>query len=153
MRQGILLFLSLAMFCHCAKDDSLSPEDQLKKDDGIIQDYLTVHKLTATKTASGLYYIITNPGSGSNPTVNNVVTVYYQGYFTDNTVFDQTVFGTPATFPLKSVIKGWQEGIPLIKKGGEVKLLIPSYLGYGNSPPGGIPENAVLIFDVQLLSF
>jgi FKBP-type peptidyl-prolyl cis-trans isomerase FkpA len=153
MRPVILMALSVIMFCSCAKDEFLSPADQAKKDDGIIQTYLTDHKLTATKTASGLYYIISNPGTGSNPTVNNVVTVYYQGYFTDNKVFDQTVFGTPATFPLGQVIKGWQEGIPLIKKGGTIKLLVPSALGYGNDPPSGIPAGSVLIFDVELLSF
>ena len=145
--------MCIVLFSNCSKENSLSPEDQLKKDDGIIQEYLTNHKLTATKTPSGLYYIITNPGTGSNPKITNVVTVYYQGYFTDNKVFDQTVFGSPATFPLNQVIKGWQEGIPLLKKGGTATLFIPSYLGYADNPPSGIPSNAVLIFDVELLNF
>ncbi len=153
MRLIILMTLCIGLCSHCAKDNSLSPADQAKKDDGIITDYLTAHKLTATKTASGLYYISTYPGTGGYPSANSTVTVYYQGYLPDNTVFDQTVFGSPATFALNNVIKGWQEGIPLIKKGGTTKLLIPSALGYGNNPPSGIPANSVLIFDVELLNF
>lgn len=153
MRYLFLLGMCIVLFSNCSKDNFLSPEDQLKKDDGLIQEYLTNHKLTATKTASGLYYIITKQGNGSYPKVTNVVTVNYQGYFTDDKIFDQSTVGSPVTFPLNQVIKGWQEGIPLIRKGGKATLFIPSYLGYADNPPSGIPSNAVLIFDVELLNF
>ncbi len=145
------LLLSLTLFAACAKDD-LSPEEQLIKDTEIIQAYLTDHSLTAQSTASGLHYLIEVEGTGGHPNINHEVTVFYKGYFTDDEVFDQTG-GTPISFPLANVITGWQEGIPLFQKGGKGKLFLPSALGYGRNPPSGIPSNAVLIFDVELVDF
>ena len=65
-------------------------------------------------------------------------------------MFDRTS-GTPVSFFLSQVIKGWQEGIPLIKKGGKATLLIPSSLGYGSHSAGSIPANSVTIFEVELV--
>jgi len=142
---GILLF-------GCKKEKDLSPAAQLEKDIEIIQTYLADKNLTAQSTASGLHYIIEVEGDGEHPTVNSSVTVFYKGYYPDDVIFDQT--GTnPATFPLGNVILGWQEGIPVFKKGGKGKLFLPSALAYGSTPPQGIPKNAVMIFDVELVSF
>jgi FKBP-type peptidyl-prolyl cis-trans isomerase FkpA len=91
-------------------------------------------------------------GTGGNPTINDEVTVFYKGYFLDDSVFDQTS-SDPISFPLGNVIKGWQEGIPLFKKGGKGKLFLPSVLAYGSNPPPGFPKNAVMIFDVELVDF
>ena len=68
---------------------------------------------------------------------------------TDGTVFDQST-SAGISF-LTNVILGWQEGIPMFSEGGTGKLLIPSPLGYGNRAVGNIPENSVLIFDVELI--
>jgi FKBP-type peptidyl-prolyl cis-trans isomerase FkpA len=97
---------------------------------------------------SGLYYVIDQPGTGNNPTINSTVTVNYKGYFTNEQIFD----GSTATFPLSNVIKGWQLGIPLFKKGGKGKLLLPSRLGYKNGVTG-IPAGSVLIFEIDLIDF
>ncbi len=101
--------------------------------------------------ASGLYYVIDTPGTGANPTASSTVVVSYKGYFTDETVFD----GSTITIALNNVIKGWQQGIPLFKKGGKGKLLIPSKLGYGSSGSGSgkIGPGKVLIFDIDLIDF
>jgi FKBP-type peptidyl-prolyl cis-trans isomerase FkpA len=106
----------------------------------------------AQSTASGLHYVIEEPGTGGHPTLDDEVTVNYKGYLLDGNVFDQTS-GTPITFGLRQVILGWQEGIPLFQKGGKGKLFIPSGLGYGANPPSGIPSRAVLAFDVDLVDF
>ncbi|MBN2236662.1 MAG: FKBP-type peptidyl-prolyl cis-trans isomerase [Bacteroidales bacterium] len=121
---------------------------QLEIDKAIIEQYLSDHDLTAQVTASGLYYIINNPGTGVQPTISSNVTVNYTGKLTTGLVFDS---GT-SSFPLSNVIKGWQEGIPLLKAGGTGKLFIPSGLGYGTTGSGSIPANTVLIFDVYLIS-
>jgi FKBP-type peptidyl-prolyl cis-trans isomerase FkpA len=81
------------------------------------------------------------------------VVANYKGYLTDGTVFDESKTGSPATFALKTVIPGWQEGLQLIGVKGKIKLLIPSALGYGSTAKTNIPANSVLIFDIELVEF
>lgn len=103
-------------------------------------------------TESGLQYEIVEEGDGPKPTVNDQVTVHYRGTLTDGTVFDSSYErGQPATFPLNRVVKGWQEGIPLMPVGSKFKFTIPPDLGYGSRAQGPIPANATLIFEVELL--
>ena len=151
---------------------SCKKEDFELLNDEEIRTYLDSKGLTAEKTGSGLYYIIDKPGAGENPDIRSTVTVHYHGYYTDGEVFqrmsqrllhgyytDGEVFdssvdrGKPSEFPLRNVIEGWQEGIPLFKRGGKGVLLIPSHLAYGASPPAGIRDNAVLVFDIELFDF
>ena len=115
-----------------------------------IEKYISDNNLDAKKTASGLYYVIEKEGEGKNPIVSSTVRVAYKGSFTNGKVFDQSD-AEGISFPLNRVIKGWTEGIPLFKVGGEGKLLIPSNLGYGNGGTGGIPGGSVLVFDIKLL--
>lgn len=148
--KSFLLLLAFALaFSACKKDESLSPEDQLTKDIGLIEQYLTDHDLVAESTSSGLHYIIETPGIGEYPTVNSTVTVQYKGYLLNGNEFDS---GT-STFPLANVIQGWVEGIPKFKKLGRGKLLIPSGLAYGPMGSTNIAANTVLIFDIHLISF
>ena len=139
-----LLLISLIVVLSACKKHKLQSE----KDDDTIKQYLTDHNLTATKTDSGLYVIVTNPGTGDGCGANSTVKVAYKGYYTDGSVFDQS---TGAQFSLQSVIKGWTEGIPYFKEGGNGVLLIPSKLGYGETGSGSVPGNTVLIFDVKLI--
>lgn len=105
------------------------------------------------KTESGLAYKILEEGKGQNPKPTDTVKVHYTGKLTDGSVFDSSVErGQPATFPLNRVIKGWTEGVQLIKPGGKIKLVIPSDLAYGdNGAPPKIPGGATLTFEVELL--
>lgn len=103
-------------------------------------------------TASGLQYEVITEGKGANPKAESTVTVNYKGTLIDGTVFDSSYErGQPATFPLNQVIRGWTEGIPLMKEGAKYKFYIPSELGYGPSAQGKIKANSVLIFEVELL--
>lgn len=152
MRQ-LSLFLAIACLSvlSCKKD--VSPEEQLQIDIQKIKDYLVANNLTATETASGLHYIITQEGTGGNPTLQSNVTVRYKGYLLDGTVFDQTSGTSTVTFPLANLIQAWKEGIPLMKKGGKGTFFSPSALAYGPNGVPGIPGNSVLVFEIELVNF
>ncbi|MFV0248049.1 MAG: FKBP-type peptidyl-prolyl cis-trans isomerase [Tenacibaculum sp.] len=105
-------------------------------------------------TNSGLQYKILKKGKGENPKANSKVKVHYHGTLIDGTVFDSSVDRkTPADFYANRVIKGWTEGLQLMKPGAKYKFFIPSELGYGATPrPGGkIKPFSTLIFEVELL--
>lgn len=108
----------------------------------------------AQTTASGLRYIVEQEGTGKAPLATDQVTVHYTGYLLNGKKFDSSVDrGQPATFGLNQVIRGWTEGLQLMKEGGKTKFIIPSELGYGAQGAGGglIPANAWLVFDVELI--
>ena len=125
--------------------------DYEAKNEADIIEYIEENDLVANRTNSGLYYVINEEGTGTRPTSSSNVTVAYKGYFLDGTVFDQSD-ANGISFGLDQVIRGWTEGIPLFKEGGEGILLIPSSLGYGLNGAGSIPRGAVLVFDVNLIS-
>ncbi len=151
-----LSILATVLFIGCGDSNSSIPAAEPGTKEAEIQDYLKSKKLfgKAQKTASGLYYVMESEGEGRAPSIEDQVKVHYHGTLLDESVFDSSVDrGTPAEFPLRGVIKGWQEGIPLLKPGGKAKLVIPPDLGYGPRPAGGgkIPANSVLVFDVELI--
>lgn len=143
-----LPFLLLTiLFISCKNDDTV---DFTAQNQAEIEKYIADNNLNAQKSDSGLYYVINEPGTGAQPIASSNVTVAYKGYFTDNSIFDQSEEGT--SFSLQQVIPGWTEGITYFKEGGNGILLVPSNLGYGLSGRSGIPGGAVLIFDINLIS-
>ena len=144
MKIFILLLLTVLTFTACNKK-----KKQAKLDDEIIANYISENQLNATKTADGLYYVITKEGVGEHPTSNSTVKVAYKGFFTTNSIFDESDT-TGVSFSLTNVIQGWQKGIPYFKPGGKGLLLIPSAMGYGRTAKRGIPANSVLIFRIDL---
>lgn len=154
--RNIFVALVLVLFVGCSSDDistSIPTEfiDFSAENDLEIQTFLEANNLEAERSDTGLYYIIDNPGEGSNPVATDNVTVAYRGYFTNGATFDQSVDGI--SFDLQNVIAGWTEGIPFFKEGGSGVLLIPSALGYGNlGLRGVVPGGAVIIFDVEVIS-
>src|SRR4051794_28318880 len=91
--------------------------------------FASANGITAVKHSSGIYYQIIDTGSGKRPTINNTVSAIYTGKLLDGTKFDESL--TPVDFPLSGVIEGWGIAIPLIAKGGRIKLIIPSAYAYG----------------------
>ena len=105
-------------------------------------------------TASGLRYIDEVVGSGASPKPGQNVTVNYTGTLENGTKFDSSFDrGTPYTFRFgrDPVIQGWDEGLVSMKVGGKRRLIVPPQLGYGSEGRPGIPPNATLIFEVELL--
>src|SRR4051812_7529393 len=106
-------------------------------------------------TPSGLKYQVLKQGTGTvSPKPTDTVNVHYHGTLMDGTVFDSSVQrGQPISFPLNGVIRGWTEGLQLMKVGDKFKFEIPPNLAYGeNSPSPAIPPNSTLVFEVELLA-
>jgi len=129
-------------------------------DDKVLTEYFRDNKIKATRTPSGLYYVINKKGAGENVKVGQNVTMKYYGKFLDGKRFDSNMdenyntTGNPFTFHLGRgrVIRGWDEGVQLLSPGTRATLYIPSPLGYGAQPVGPIPPNSVLVFDVEVVS-
>ncbi len=145
--------------------DSLKAIDQLKIDDKLITEYLDKNKIKAVKAPQGTYVEIITPGAGDAIDTSKVVKVNYTGKtlggdkaFDSNT---DSAFGHKEIFPVNmgaipgtpgSVIKGWIDGLSMLKKGSKARLYIPSSIAYGSRGAGGqIPPNANLSFDVEVV--
>lgn len=104
---------------------------------------------------SGLQYKVITNGAGPKPTKDQTVKVHYRGTLIDGSEFDSSYKrGEPVEFPVGRVIAGWVEALQMMSVGSKWQLFIPSELAYGEqgNPRGGIGPNAVLIFDVELIS-
>lgn len=134
-----------------AKKANIGKEQQMQ-----IEAFAKANNLTIKTLPSGLSYVMETVGTGEQAVAGKTVAVHYTGKLLDGTKFDSSLDrGQPIDFPLGqgNVIKGWDEGIALFKVGGKGKLLIPSYLAYGESSPSpAIPADAILIFDIELVS-
>lgn len=138
-----IISLSASLIC-CSKDAQRTASTE-KIDPQLIEGMTT--------TASGLHYRVIKEGEGKSPTINDKVTVHYTGKFPNGKVFDSSVDrGQPATFGVKQVIAGWTEGLQLMKPGAQYEFVIPGKLAYGKRGTRGIPANATLVFEVELIS-
>ncbi|ULQ57936.1 FKBP-type peptidyl-prolyl cis-trans isomerase [Flavihumibacter rivuli] len=138
----------------CSKSDnqSCTPVPAQNEEAQILQ-YVNSNNMTAVKDPSGLYYQILQEGTGSNPNLTSRVYVKYKGYLTNGTQFDALDNPSLSGWALGGLIQGWQIGIPKIKKGGKIKMVIPSSLAYGCNQVGTIPANSILVFEVELVDF
>ena len=108
-------------------------------------------KQEAIETGSGLQYKALITGTGRKPKANSKVTVHYRGLLLNGVTFDSSFDDDePVSFGLKSVIKGWTEGVPLMPVGSVFVFLIPPELAYGDRGQGLIPPDATLIFEIEL---
>jgi FKBP-type peptidyl-prolyl cis-trans isomerase len=117
------------------------------------EEYLAANakKAGVKVTASGLQYRELTAGTGKQPGPTSTVTVHYKGTFINGKQFDSSYDrGQPISFPLDGVIKGWTEGLQLMKEGGKIELVIPQDLAYGAGRPG-IPPYQTLVFQVELI--
>ncbi|WP_179414456.1 FKBP-type peptidyl-prolyl cis-trans isomerase [Mucilaginibacter sp. E4BP6] len=156
MKKTFIIILSVLTigFISCKKSSpTLTAAQQAGVDDGLIKTYISTHNIDSVKkdSASGIYYKIVAKGTGAYPTASSTVIVNYQGMLLNGSVFaPQGNLGSP----LVDLISGWQIGLPFINTGGTIMLLLPSRYGYGDSSPSPtIPNNSVLIFTIQLISF
>jgi len=108
----------------------------------------------ATSTASGLKYKVLKKGTGDKkPAPTHKVQVHYSGWTTDGKMFDSSVArGSPISFPLNRVIKGWTEGVGLMVVGEKRRLWLPAEMAYGKTPSRPGAPAGDLVFDVELLA-
>jgi len=134
---------------------SFPANSQQEKDNKLILDYIKSKGLTnVQRTESGIYYVMEKEGEGAHPTASSKVKAHYNGELLDGTKFDSSYDrNQPLEFNLGQVVRGWGISIPLLKKGGKGKFLIPSDLAYGPRATGKIPANSVLMFDIELIDF
>ena len=123
-----------------------------------LQKILTDSGLVATANASGFFYKINQPGTGSGiSNLCSAITVTYKGSFFNGKAFDSSAAVNSIKIQLGQVILGWQKGVPLISKGGDITLYIPPTLGYGSTDVRDqgnnvvIPANSYLIFNIHIL--
>ncbi len=116
--------------------------------------FLDVKKIKVQPTSTGLYFIPDGEGNGPSPTSGKTAVIHYQASFLNGKTFDDTHV---QDMPLEIVIgkhmtlKGLEEGVCLMKKGGKARLIIPSYLGFGENAAGSVPPFTTLVYDVELI--
>lgn len=121
-------------------------------DDYTIRKYLERSALIGfSRSNSGLYYKIADQGTGSPISLDSIVVANYTGKLLNGVIFDRALAGSEASLNMSSVVKGWQEAIPMIKQGGSIRIVIPSALGYGmqGSSPA-IPPFSCLDFEIKV---
>jgi FKBP-type peptidyl-prolyl cis-trans isomerase FkpA len=161
-RNLLLVVLAACLYVACKSDPAYNKEQQLAIDDDIIVKALEASDETAayTKHPSGVYYRIIAAGTGETPILTDTLLIHYVGRtYPRGVLFDSTttnIDSLSTRFVLASGIEGWQNGIPLIKPGGRIRLLIPSALGYQNRELQNIDSalvaNTNLDFDIRLIS-
>jgi len=125
---------------------------QHQKDINEIEEAIKSGKTDVRSNEQSVYYTILQQGNGKQVALSDTVTVHYKGsLFADGSVFDQTK-EKPARFPLQRLIRGWQIGVPLLKVGGKIKLVIPSGLAYSiRTRAARIPPNSILVFEIEVV--
>jgi FKBP-type peptidyl-prolyl cis-trans isomerase FkpA len=153
-------FLCFVLFYSCKKDSGCGYSDQNivapVSEQQAVKAYLdSMSVYSATKDAVGFYYDVLDGGDGNSPNLCSQIEVSYTGKLTSGAIFEQA----STAFTLGSSIEGLRKGLPIIKKGGHMKLYIPPSLAYGSKEikDGNgkviIPANSILIFDITLNSF
>lgn len=128
--------------------DSLN---QARADWLMIMQQVKTGKIDTTGSREGVFYKILKEGDGPRVELSDTLVLNYKGSLLSNGyVFDQNK-DKPATFPLKRLIRGWQLALPLCRKGGAIRIFIPSGMAYGIRNLGVIPPNSVLAFDIEVL--
>lgn len=158
MKKIFFYAAAVAVMASCANKqseivDTQAIEDTVVVEEVTAQQAVFVDTTGYTTTASGLKYKVVKEGTGAMPKAEDTVEVHYTGKLLDGTVFDSSVErGETISFPLNGVIKGWTEGLQLMKEGAKYEFIIPPYLAYGErgTPGGPIGPNATLYFEVEL---
>ncbi|MFN5188530.1 MAG: FKBP-type peptidyl-prolyl cis-trans isomerase [Chitinophagia bacterium] len=153
-----LIIAGIALFSACSKTDNNDPQSTAcnikatyKNDSSATQRaqmiaFCNNNGITYTIHPSGILYQIITPGDTAKPNLCTSLTMTYTGKLMTGIQFDK---GT-ITYPLKDLIVGWQIAVPLIGKGGKIKMVIPSSLAYGPNANGSIPANSPLYFEMSI---
>ncbi|ANH79791.1 hypothetical protein A8C56_01320 [Niabella ginsenosidivorans] len=155
---GLAVLIGLLLLTGCLKQNDVETctpvpiSNELDTMKAMVRDSAFV--MDTTGETDGIFSEIINPGTGAAPTLSSTVTVKYIAYFMNGKAYDSTYVKTPdgvTTPPLNQLIKGWQLGLPKIKEGGQIRLIIPSSLAYGCNPNAGSLTNQPLYFNIELI--
>lgn len=124
-------------------------DEEIKSFDDTIAAYVKKNNLDMTKSDSGLYYKIHEEGEGESIKQTAMISAIYTGKLLDGTVFDERK--EPMELTLKNLVHGWREIAYYLKPGGKATIIVPPQLGYGQQKLPQIPENSVLIFDIEIV--
>jgi FKBP-type peptidyl-prolyl cis-trans isomerase len=141
------LFAILAISCGKTASTGCTPAPVASEKAAMVK-FCTDNNITYTEHPSGLLYQIMIQGAGAPLNATSQVNAVYTGTLLNGVVFDAAA--TPVSFSLSGVIEGWTIGIPLVRRGGRIKLIIPSALAYSCVGNRNIPPNTPLYFDVTV---
>jgi FKBP-type peptidyl-prolyl cis-trans isomerase FkpA len=146
---GVLL---AGVILSCEKPEPYDEGAQYLIDEAIIKHWADTSKIELIKHPSGLYYKVIEQGTGlKSPDSTDNLQVLYTGKLLTDSIISATTDTVTYKFLLGNSIEGWKKGLPLIKEGGRIRLLIPSKMAYRNyDVVAGVPKNAVLDFDISL---
>ncbi len=162
LKTSLLLVFCLisGLFIACEKTAPYDGDAQLVIDDAIISKWIQDNSATFTKHSSGVYYSIGRAGTGDKLIgLEDTLYVQYEGRVLDaDSAFSSTLTETDTLrVMLSAVMPGWQKVVPLIKSGGQIRMIIPSTLAYQNRPVSygnnkyqQVPENSILDFTVNI---
>ncbi|NCT94817.1 MAG: hypothetical protein GXC72_10360 [Chitinophagaceae bacterium] len=151
MKQTVLVVAALMslLFLSCGKTESGCQPKTPASEKAEMVAYCNSNGINYTEHASGILYEIILPGSGVTPSSTNTISAVYTCKLLNNTLVDSNA--NPTDFYLGgNLIDGWKIAIPLIKKGGRIKIVVPSALAYSCTGRGSVPPNSPLFFDITL---
>jgi FKBP-type peptidyl-prolyl cis-trans isomerase FkpA len=148
MKNIVFLSFVFLLSAGCIKEDKACTPVNPSAEEGRIAAFAAANGMSTIKHSSGLFYQVMVSGTGVSPTVSSEVTVGYVGKFLDGTIFDQNA---SVKNKLSRFIDGWQLGLPLIQKGGSIRLIIPSAHAYGCTQYANIPPNSILYYEINLI--
>ena len=143
------LFAILAISCGKTDSTGCTPVPVASEKAAMVK-FCTDNNITYTEHPSGLLYQIMNPGTGAPLNATSLISPVYTGKFLNGTVFEAVATPPQIPFSLSNVIEGWTIGIPLVRRGGRIQLIIPSALAYSCVGNRNIPPNTPLYFDVTV---
>lgn len=152
MQRNLFLFFGLIISVVFAGCSSYS-EAEKAGFDAIIQAHIAEQNNTFERLENGLYYHIIDKGNLTQDNIhwNNRVTFTYEASFLSGEIFQVITEDAPLTFFVRELIIGWQDGLSLIKPDGEIILIIPPQLAYGNKNTDAIPPNSILKYHLKVL--
>lgn len=145
MKNIFLILLSIVFFTSCGKYS----EKEIKAFDAEIASYVKKNKLDMEQSESGLYYKVHEEGEGAPIRQTAILSAIYTGRLLNGEVFDEQK--TPMELTLSNLIHGWREVVYYLRPGGKATIIVPPQLGYGKQKLPKVPENSILIFDIEIV--
>jgi len=144
------IWLATASIAGCTKQETVTPQVQLKSDTSSISGFLKSHGIEATKVNAGFWYSIDTLANGLFPVLSDSVTISYTASLIPS--MSEVDNAASTAYSLSSVISGLQQGLILFPAGSYGRFYIPSGLAFGVSAHNKIPPNANLFYTIKFFS-